>query len=40
MANDSSVQAYISAVRAARQADKKTLSKLFKDKDNKDIRCV
>ena len=38
MANMSSVLAYISAVRAARQADKKTLSKIFKDKANKDIR--
>ena len=40
MANKSSVQAYISAVRAARQADKKTLTRIFKHKDNKDIRCV
>lgn len=38
MANRSSVQAYLSAVRAARHADKKTLSKLFKQKSNKDIR--
>lgn len=40
MANASSVQAYVTAVRAARQADKKTLSKIFKSKANKDIRLV
>ena len=40
MANQSSVQAYIGAVRAARQADKKTLSEIFNDEKNKEIRCV
>ncbi|XP_076825424.1 microsomal triglyceride transfer protein-like [Clavelina lepadiformis] len=40
MANSSSVQAYLTAVRAARQADKKTLSKMMKDKANEDIRLT
>nr|CAB3264072.1 microsomal triglyceride transfer protein large subunit-like [Phallusia mammillata] len=40
MANSSSVQAYVTAVRAARQADKHQLTKVMKDKANEDIRLT
>ena len=40
MANISSVEAYITAVRAARQADKKTLEEIFNDPSNKKIKYV
>jgi len=40
MANISSVEAYITAVRAARQADKKTLEEIFNDPSNKKIKLT
>ena len=38
MANITSAQAYITAVRAARQADKEALQTLFSDEKYKDLR--
>lgn len=38
MANVTSVQSYITAVRAARQSNQQTLSEIMQDPDNEDIR--